>query len=418
MLPLEQARALIAAGLAATDPSAVPCSCGAPREKHAGRKHGGGCAETECTRYCEDMAQSLAARALARAETPMLEDVDAHLRAAYPRSAAKRGGWRVGPSDATNCRKRIWYRENPPEDLVLDEIDEGAASLGTLIHDSVARARAWRYPWLMIEFPVVVPGLDRRGRIDQYDPVLAKITDWKTAGDYAWDNLGEDGPPSGHWSQSLIYGKALIAAGYPVETVELEYLMRDDGRTETFRIPYDAEAADAALNRLLAINFALDMGQDLPRDRSGPSSDTLCARYCQFRSHCWNIPAAEKAGMSPEGYTILGPDPDRDSIAWAAEVAHGWQDQSGEAKKQKDHYRNLLRGVTPGRYGDYVVSQRSRVVNDEKRWKELVQSAIASGADPQQIAAIAVPKRREGPWPVVRKVRAAELERERKRKAA
>jgi hypothetical protein len=406
MLPVADARKLIEQGYE-TEPRLHPCCCGAPRDDHGGGQHTGGNPATGCTRYRRDVADSLAARAVDNARTSPLDDVNVYLARAYPRPKTPRPGWGVGPSDVATCRKGIQLRERPPEDMEYDEVDETASILGSLIHDAVTRARAALYAWREYELYVSVPGLDRKGRIDQYDPVLAKITDLKTCGLYAWDRLGVDGPRPDQWKQVLIYALGLIHEGKPVEWVELEYLNRATGETEVFSRRYDPLAAQNALNWLLAINVALDMGQDLPRDRSGPSSDPVCAKYCPTRSRCWNMKAATAAGRSPESYTILGADPDMAAIEWAAENAWGWKENADEAKTEHDQARKLLIGIPGGTYGKYQVTERSRRMPEWKAWATAVRAAIDGGATADELLLIPVPKRRDV-WVEVKPVRAAE----------
>lgn len=412
MTTATDARDLIARGFTAEDGLAERCCCGAARETHSGGKHTGGNLDTGCERYRRDVADRLATRALTNARTHPLHDVGKALDRAYPRPRVDKEGWGVGPSDAGNCRKRIQLRERPPADLIPDEADHTAADLGSMFHDAILRARAVLYPWRLYEFPVDVPGLDRRGRIDQYDPVLAKVTDLKTNSPYSWEALGLNGPYPEHWDQVLIYGLALRAAGRPVEYVELEYINRGTGDTEPFVRRYDQLTAENALNRLIAINVALDMGQELPRDRSGPTGkhpDIICSSYCETRSYCWGIPAATAAGRSPESYTILGVAPNIEEITWAAENVWGWKENFDEADREYNNARKLLRGIPDGEYGDYVVKTRSRKMPDWKGYGMAVKRAIADGATADEIDMINVPIRIDS-WVEVKPVRAAKRE--------
>lgn len=354
-------------------PRMHPCACGAPRHAHTGRNWSGSHNPTGCRRYRRDVADILAERAMNATHTDILQDVVAWHSAVYPRPTPTPGGWGVGPSDTSSCRKAIQLRERPPDDIVYNPVDESAAVLGSIFHDVIHRARAHLYPWRKYEFAVTVPGLDRPGRVDEYDPIAAITTDYKTASEYLWETIGVDGPIEEHWEQLAIYCYALVCAGYDVDVMCLIYIRRSTGECEYHERPYDDAYAKAAVAKLTSIMLMLDMDEDLPRDGRGPSSDPICAKFCNVRDYCWNVAAATAAGRTPESYTLLGEHPEVAAIEWAASQARDWGDNKAEAKKEYDAAIPLLGGVPDGEYGQYVITEKKRRMPDYKAFYESVR---------------------------------------------
>jgi hypothetical protein len=340
-----------------TDPTAhARCICGAPRADHSGKAQSGACADTGCKRYREHPVEALALRAWwANASRDPMTDVDD----VHNRDRDKRIGkmaadeWGVGPSDTGSCRKAIEYRERPPEGFEPLPEDSRAAAVGTAVHATVEAARRRLYPWREFSVPVVIPGLDRKGEADEYDGIVADVTDYKTAGEYVWEWIvGPNGPKDDQWEQVMMYGYGLRLTGREVRTVTIEYVRRATGEGERFTRPYDEAVALAALDRLMAINTSLDLGQELPRDRSGPSDDPLCRR-CFARAHCWNMTAAEAAGRTPEGFTLVQ---DKPEIAWALAEYDRGRSLEKEGKEIKERHRGLLDGLQANDYGAFTLS--------------------------------------------------------------
>ncbi|WP_327074450.1 hypothetical protein OG196_31920 [Kitasatospora purpeofusca] len=347
---IERARALAEAQV--IGPSLLPCRCGAPRYVHRGRKRSGGHAPSNCVRYRRDPADVLLERARAAADQSLSDDLAAYERARRRtrRTAKPKGHWSIGASDTTSCRRAIWYRENPPPGYTPAPTDRRAATAGTLIHDSVAARRRALYPWRRYEQRVTLPGLDRPSRYDEYDPVTGVLYDFKTAGDWQWARVGENGPAEEVWDQAQLYALALVLAGDVVHEVRIIYFERKSGADEEFARPYDEDAARRALARLTSIATALDLGTELPRDRSGPTNDPICRRYCPARIACWNMAAAQSAGRSPESYTLIG---DRADIEWALAEYDRHRTAKSDAEKAQTAAKTLLDGVPYDTYGEY-----------------------------------------------------------------
>lgn len=414
----------------------VICHCGAPRAAHAGRKHLGHCrghgmdaqsCPDGCRRFWPARGERLRLRALAAFDedlmVPIAEADKARPRSRKTEEARAAGQFGVGPSDIGSCRKRIEYRENPPPDFEPIDVDHASAYEGTLLHDGITKARRARYPWRKFGVVVHVPGLDRPGEADEVDPILGLCVDYKTAGSYKWDMVGDYGPPESEWDQVFMYGLGLEDAGIPVEHVELHYYNRENFRNpERFRRPYSRARALAAVQRLHAILDDLDAGRELPRDESGPSTSSICRNWCEAVLHCWNVAEADLNRRSPESWLLVHDDPDVEKAIAAYLEAHETLVKPGEATKEEQ--KVLLDGIPFGRYGDYTWQQsggKSSWVDDRIARAEQLEAemhaARQEGRPPQDPDVLPVPQR-EKVTPTQRRagrVRKAILEKEARR---
>jgi len=351
-------------------PDAIPCVCGADRAEHLGKAKAGACPATNCKRYRPNEIMRLAVRAAAGAEATFHGDLREFSRRSRARMKRKTT-ISVRPSDVGACRRSVYYRETPPEDFVSDITNMGAAFMGGLIHEEFMRRRAVLYPWRLYGDKrgneVYLPGNERPYRYDEYDPITGRLTSIKTAGSWRWDKTGQDGADDKWWDQDHLYAMCLIALGYPVDEVEILVIERADGKSERFIEPYSAERAEAALRKLQALAISLEIGMVPPRDEAGPSTSGLC-RNCFARSNCWNIPQAEKRGVSPEFLTLMPADPEDEYIAAIAEELILAREAETSAKKRKEELMALLDGDLELRpYGNYepVPGKNSR-----KRWED------------------------------------------------
>jgi len=272
--------------------------------------------------------------------------------------AREAGQFGVGPSDLSACQKAVEFRERPPEGHEPVPTDKAAAIMGTLIHEGATEARRDLYPWRRFKVPVTVPGLDRDGEADEVDPVIGRVTDYKTAGQYKWDRVGQYGPPDGEWKQVLGYAFGLIAAGHDITEVELLYVNRETGRWESHKRQYVHEDALAAVSKLHALMDALEAGDPLPRQRGddillGPTVNTLCARFCPHVKTCWNLDEVPE-GRTPEGWAQVRDDTDGAITATLATYDEA-RAIAKAAKERQDYAKTLLAGLEPGAYGDYTL---------------------------------------------------------------
>lgn len=276
-------------------------------------------------------------------------------RSRKTQQARAAGTWGVGPSDLSACQRAVWYRENPPKGYVPDEVPVAAAALGTFIHDGYTDARKLAFPWRVFNHKVTIPGTDATGTLDEWDPVLGRVTDYKTAGYYKWAKVAA-GPPQGEWDQVLAYAMALMAEGHEIREVEILVINRENGQIESHLRNFEYMLGLAAVSELHAILDALDEGRELPRIRGGdtllgPTVDTLCRDYCPAVRHCWNLDDLPE-GRTPEGALYAADD---EGIAAAAERYDVARAAESEAVAEKKFARALLEGVPPAIYGKFEV---------------------------------------------------------------
>lgn len=347
--------------------------------------------------------------------------------ASRPRSqktseARAEGQFGVGPSDVGSCEKAIEYRERPPEGHEPIDVPKDAAILGTLIHEALTEARRWRYPWRQFGVKVDIVGLDKPGEIDEWDPWIGRVTDYKTASGWKWDSIGDDGPPEYEWEQVSIYGKGLTDLGLEVKSVQLLYINRNNGLPEVFTRPYDEGVALRALSRLHAVMDALEDGTPLPRRRRdsellGPSIDALCARYCPHVVSCWNLTEVPP-GRSPESYLLVHDDADVEAVL-VSYAEHRAAESA--AKKEKERARVLVEGVPLGVYGTMLMKESG----GNLKWKpdperrvaqleEAIQTAIDTGCPPPAPEELPYPESsyRTNKSVLIQRRRAADLEKE------
>lgn len=324
------------------DPETVECVvCGVPAIVHFDQEDRPG-----GHLHQEPAPVALARAALASADRAVMDDIVEHQAAGYVPSG------KTGPrvSDAGACRRQIQYRDRPPVDYMpRTDIDLRRAALGKLIHAAGEQARGTRYPWKRHELEIPIPGLDRPGRVDEYDPVLGEVADTKSAGRAKWDVVGEGGPTDDMWQQVRIYGFALDALGLPVRTLRIVAINRDTGAEESFFEDYDPGKGLAALDELVTVATAIDAGLDMPRDGNGPS-DWRC-QWCSALNHCWNTDQAAQLGRSPRSLTLLGEEPDDPSIIWAALELMRVAAARLALDKQEKLAQELIEGLPARAYG-------------------------------------------------------------------
>lgn len=323
----------------AIDPNTIPCgTCGELAIAHDVDEQG--------HEHQVPPAYTLAAAALAAAERDVMDDIVEHVRGGYVPSG--KFGARV--SDAGKCRRQIWYRERPPADYEpRTDIDERRATIGSIIHKAAEDARRARYSWKWFEFELQIPGLDKSGVVDEYDPVLGEVADTKSAGRGKWVIVGDDGPTDDMWRQLRIYGLALERAALPVKTLKIVAINRDTGAEEPFYEPYDPQTGQDALDELVAVTTAIEAGATMPRDGYGPA-DWRCG-WCPALDHCWQTDRAARLGRSPASLVKLGENPDDPSIEWAARELLRITKERLELDKAEEQASDLIQGVTPGTYG-------------------------------------------------------------------
>lgn len=377
-LPIDEARERVKIILSRPPmygPSTEPCVCGAGRHEHAGPQQQGACKRTGCRRYRRDLVDLLVEQAIAGHRNTLGDDLrqqDAENQAGRAARASEFGDVKVSASDHSACRRQVQYRERPPEDFYASWTDKRAAYMGQLIHDSVAALRKRLYPWREFEQPVKIEGIGE-SRFDEYDPIMGSLDDLKTAGDYKWSVITDDGPPESEWKQAFTYALSKHREGAYVRVVRIVYVQRADGRDVVFERPWNLEYAERAVDDLITLATQIDLGIEQPRDEPGPALSPICARYCFARDYCWNVPQAERHGRSPESWTLLGSTPDEQRIAAVLRDYMEHRSAKGAADKGQKAAAALVDGIAFGEYeGIRYGRDKPRAVLDEEAWERAV----------------------------------------------
>jgi hypothetical protein len=384
---VKRATEIMRAGTYLTEgPRLSPCECGQPRHVHTGRMAKR--PEDLRHRYRRDPADAMAEAAMIADDRTIRETIAAYEKRKRARKYGNkpREGVGVSVSDNGRCPAQIMHRERGSK---RNPTKPNGAWVGGAIHDKAEAAEKVLYPWRRLEWAIEVPGLDRKARIDKYDPITGVVDDTKSAGVAKWDRIGDEGPSDDMWGQVLIYGLLIERRGEFVSAVRISPVDRDKGRCEQFTRPWNDEARDlarTALAALLDIATALDNGDELPRTHSGPATDAICRDYCPFRRVCWNEEDAEDAGRSGESYTVLGPDPDDEAIEWAIAAHVEAKAAATAAKTEAEKKRALLVGIEAGTYGEVTVKTGFSVSYDHK--------TQAAGL----LEWIKTPEHERGPW--------------------
>ena len=254
----------------------------------------------------------------------------------------------MGVSGLGGCGRLASYlaHQTPPSD---PKGSHPAAVLGTILHQEILPIMAAHHGGEH-EVAIRVDGIP--GHADLH--VARTVVDLKTVGDYSWQRALREGQMTRQqrW-QTTTYGKGLIDAGHPIDTIVIVYLHRETGETHYYAEPYDPDVAAEALDW-----YAWVAATDptlVPRDERGPGLSVICDG-CPFRSACW-----------PDGpATIInegGPAAIADMLGLYRDAA----DRIAAAKKDQEFARAALDGLQPGDYGTYALRWRKgRTTMDQK----------------------------------------------------
>jgi hypothetical protein len=258
--------------------------------------------------------------------------------AARPRSQQAE----VGMSQLGACRRQTGYmlRGTPPDE---DFRESGTqAVLGTAIHEVLAEGLRLLVPEAHAEkLTVHFGGL--MGHPDVYhDGVLR---DYKTLGySIQVESRRQRGPQQRERWQAHTYAAALIIGGFPVHTVQLDYIARDGGEEYLFEEPFDAVAVAEAMNWLEDVRVtevAL-----LERDYR---PDSAVCKGCKFFTQCWQMPRGR------EERTVLFLDnPDIAHWAHQLEAAQKAGKKAGEDEKDARGALEALRTVSRPGQKEYI----------------------------------------------------------------
>ena len=179
-----------------------------------------------------------------------------------------------GMSDLGSCRRRFGYK------LALtphvNRRGSIQAAVGSAIHDLIALVLLkYVKDGDLIEFTVEYAGL--KGTLDRYFREEKRVVDTKTTSARWAEHIKLHGPDHSHVWQVACPAAGLLKIGMPVETVAIEYLVRDSGREFIVEKPFDVQDVRDALEWAQSIrDTPVD---DLPRDYEPDSEMCLGCPY-------------------------------------------------------------------------------------------------------------------------------------------
>jgi hypothetical protein len=207
----------------------------------------------------------------------------------------------LGPSEVGDeCARRIGHKLLRSKERQLPP--NWKATVGTSVHawlaamldaDNVRGApdMSGQERWL-VETRVDVGG-GISGTADAYDRITATVVDWKTCGPTMLDGYRRKGPSAAYQIQVHLYGLGMVRAGHPVDTVMIVMLPRQGDLADAYvwHEPFDAELAEAALQRYLGIDAMITaLGE------AAIEALPMAPAWC---THCPFYDAPEGAGSCP-----------------------------------------------------------------------------------------------------------------------
>lgn len=246
----------------------------------------------------------------------------------------------IGPSDIGSCRRRVGYRvTGAPPDRPEDPLLARSSFLGSAVHAALAQVNRAQHPTWLVEQAVRVPGMDRDGTLDAYDPEQGLVIDYKTRSSRGMEAVLGRGKAYDHdVEQTELYGLALEDAGHLVKVCAVAYVDRNghsDPLVDSWT--YDRDRAVAAVARLHALADAIDAGAELPRDGKGPDTGRPCDT-CQWISTCWQLDSL------PAGYSAQSAYLAPTEVAEAAEQLRVLRLEAAKVKEATDYLRLQLQG--------------------------------------------------------------------------
>ena len=176
------------------------------------------------------------------------------------------------------------------------------------------------------------------GHPDLY--VNGVLRDIKTIGyDAQLANYRLNGPPRRHLWQVQTYAAALILSERPVQTVQLDYLVRDSGNSWMWEGPFDYAAVREAM-------MWLELVQQTPLEYLARdfAPDSAQCRHCPFFGSCWDghvLDRDERSVMLVE---------DRDAVGWVKRLEDA-RDRLKSAKADESLAKGALDALRPNDEG-------------------------------------------------------------------
>ena len=163
----------------------------------------------------------------------------------------------------------------PPSDPVEPVT---AATVGTLIHDAVARI------WQAADPDALVEVTGAHGTADVVRPNHLGVRDLKAVSGWVFDQWAADGPPDSVWTQLAIYAHDHDAGDD--WTLIVDALCRDDGRCATYSRPYSRAAGEEAAGALRDLAWDLTGSSPWDAEPSGAWGAAWVCQRCPWATLC------------------------------------------------------------------------------------------------------------------------------------
>lgn len=288
----------------------------------------------------------------------------------------------IGMSALGGCRRQTGYKltGTPPDDDW--QPDNVQAVLGTAIHVAAAEGLMLLVPDAQAEsLEVTFGGLV--GHPDAYWEGIVRDVKTKGYGSIQLEQVRQNGPSRGELFQVSCYAAGLILAGFPVTTVQLDYIARDSGEEYLFEAPFDPGLVVEAMDWLRSVRDAEP--EMLERDYR---PDSGRCKSCEFFTRCWEAPR----GTDDRAVLYLD-DPDAEMWSRKLQDARSRASQAEAEAKDAKGALDALRTVS--RPGD-------KQVIEVEGLDRLMQIAVQKGRESPDMKRIAMDYKRAGARPPMR----------------
>lgn len=282
----------------------------------------------------------------------------------------------VGPSDYLTCPKQLQLRhEGAPVDAPI--VDNHAAIIGTMIHAAFALHLTQNYgpDQVAVEYPILIPGLDRPGTADAVWWDAGVVVDLKTCSSRAFDRVVTHGASEAHVGQVSAYALGLNRAGTRnrITTCVLAYVNRENGDVHEVEWEYDSFHGIDVVDWLVRAQDGLDAGLDMERWGDGPETGYPCD-YCPFWRTCWDVE------NTPEDRSHASKFTTDDEVEGLIDVYLDAGEVEREAKAAKAAARARLFGISYAGNGRRLSWTRPRAETvSEVDVEGLTAVAVAAG---------------------------------------
>lgn len=258
-----------------------------------------------------------------------------------------------GMSELGDCRRRAGYRlagvqPSGPGGSVQ-------AVMGTVLHEAVAQvlremqAEGLVSATALIEHEVMFAGI--KGHLDLFDE--PEVTDTKSTSSRWLEKLKVNGPSRQHVWQTHGYAAALIAEGFTVRRINIDYIARDTGEQWRATIPFEPRHVKDALAWVAEVR-----GTELEFLARDHEPDGPFCGHCPFFDLCWQGGIADRDPRS----VLYVEDPD--AAGWALKL-----DEARARKKLAEQDEARAKGALDAlRPGDETATLRVPGYDRDLRW--------------------------------------------------